>query len=86
MISLVLPQTVEVFMFYTKYYSAKKLETKAKVIMKVIFEYQGRIKMTEKCLHKNLNIFLKKNSNFRNLFTNIIKTDNFVTEENISTS
>ena len=51
---------VEIFMFQTKYYSIEQLETKAKVIMEVIFEPQGRVKMAEKWLHKNVNISPKK--------------------------
>ena len=51
--------------------------------MKVIFESQGRGKMTEKWLHKNINISPKK-TNLQKLFININKKDKFVTEENIS--
>ena len=47
-------------MFQTKYYSIKQLETKAKVIVKVIFESQVRGKMAEKWLHKNVNVSPKK--------------------------
>ena len=50
--------------------------------MKVIFESQGRGKMTEKWLHKNVNISPKK-TNLQKLFININKKDKFVTEENI---
>ena len=39
---------------------SKWLETKAKVLMKTIFESQSRVKMAEKWLHKNLNISPKK--------------------------
>ena len=53
-------------MFQTNYYSAKQLETKAKVIMKVIFEFQGRVKMAEKWMHKNVNISPKKNVTCKN--------------------
>ena len=60
MSSLVLSQIVEFFMFYTNYCSTEYLETKEKVIMKVIFESQGKLKMAEKWLHKNFNIFPKK--------------------------
>ena len=75
---------VEFFMFYTNYYSTKYLETKAKVIMKVLFESQGKVKMAEKWLHKNFIISPKKNCNLQKLFINIIKKDSFITEENIS--
>ena len=47
-------------MFQAKYYSTKQLETNAKVIVKVIFESQGRDKMEENWLHENVNIHPKK--------------------------
>ena len=42
------------------YYSAKELETNAKILIKLIFESQGGAKMAEKRLHKNVNISPKK--------------------------
>ena len=51
--------------------------------MKVILESQGRGKTAEKWLHKNVNIYPKKNCNLRKHFINISKKDRFVTGENI---
>ena len=42
------------------------METKANVIMKVIFESQGRGKMAEKWFHKNVNISPKKTGTCKN--------------------
>ena len=45
--------------------------------MKVIFESQGRGKMAEKWLHKNVNIS-PKNCNLQKLFINITKKINLL--------
>ena len=52
--------------------------------MKVIFEFQGRVKMAEKWMHKNVNISPKKKCNVQKLFKNINKKNIFVTEEKVS--
>ena len=51
--------------------------------MKVIFESQGRGKMAEKWMHKNVNISPKKKCNLQKIFLTQTKKK-FVTEENIS--
>ena len=52
--------------------------------MKVIFEFQGRVKMAEKWMHKNVNISPKKIVTCKNFFKNINKKNIFVTEEKVS--
>ena len=54
-----------------------------KVIVKVVFESQGRGKMAEKWLQENVNISPKKVVTCESVINVNIK-DKFVTEENIS--
>ena len=54
-----------------------------KVIIKVVFESQGRGKMAEKWLQENANISPKKTVTAKTFYKHKQK-DKFVTEENIS--